>query len=239
LKFQISLILCVLLSGCGDRSEAKAPPRPQPMYGSGVIRGKVTFNGPVPEVTPHRNSPCCEGAPETVPDETVMVNDKKELANVLVYLANAPASDGSQQQPAVLDQKLCQYVPHVLAVQVGQKLRITSSDPAPHNVHYNPSRNASANLVLTSPGQEKVVTFEQPEIIATRCDVHPWMSAHLGVMDSPFFAVTKEDGSFVIEKVPSGQYTLRAWHERFANLEQPVTVGQSGEVEAKFEYKAE
>jgi plastocyanin len=234
------VLMVSIVAGCGEpSSETATPPLPQPTFGQGVVRGKVTFSGAVPRLQPHRNEPCCEGAPATVPDETVVVNGKGELANVLVYLANISASDGSQQPPAVLDQKFCQYVPHVLGVQVGQKLRVTSSDPAPHNVHYNPSENHAANFVLTAPGQEKIVTFTKPEFFKTKCDVHPWMSAWIGVMNSPFFAVSKTDGTFEIPKVPAGQYTLAAWHERFGMLEQPVTVGETGSVEATFEYKAE
>jgi plastocyanin len=227
-----------VVTGCKEKTSA-APIRPQPTFGSAVVRGKVTFTGTPPEVSPIRNQPCCEGAPETLPDETVVVNAKGELANVLVYLANVPASDGSQQPPVVLDQKFCRYVPHVLGVQVGQKLRITTSDNAPHNVHYNPMQSPAGNFVLTTPGAEKIVSFAQPEFIRTKCDVHPWMTAWVGVMTSPFFAVTKEDGTFEIPKVPAGQYTLTAWHERFGPLEQQISVTENGAVEAKFEYKAE
>jgi len=244
LRFWLGSLLCAALltignaAGCKEKTSA-APVRPQPVFGSGMIRGKVTFSGAAPQASPIRNQPCCEGAPETLPDETVVVNSKGELANVLVYLANAPASDGSQQPPVVLDQKFCRYVPHVLGVQIGQTLRITTSDNAPHNVHYDPSQNPAGNFVLTTPGAEKIVTFAQAEFIRTKCDVHPWMSASVGVMESPFFAVTKEDGTFQIPKVPAGQYTLTAWHERFGELEQQVTVTQTEAVEAKFEYKSE
>ena len=227
-----------IASGCKDKAPA-APPRPQPVFGQGVIRGRVTFSGQAPKLEPIRNSPCCEGAPETLADETVVVNDKGELANVLVYVSNISASDGSQQPPVVLDQKFCRYVPHVLGVQVGQTLRVTSGDDAPHNTHYNPSKNPARNFVLMRAGEEKTVTFTQSEIIRTKCDVHGWMTAWIGVMDSPFFSVTKEDGTFQILRVPAGNYTLTAWHERFGQLEQQVEVKENGSVETKFEYKAE
>jgi hypothetical protein len=93
--------------------------------------------------------------------------------------------------------------------------------------------------VLTTPGAEKTVTFSQPEIIRIKCDVHPWMTAWVGVMESPFFTVTKEDGAFAIPRVPAGNYTLTAWHERFGQLEQQIEVKETGAVETKFQYKAE
>lgn len=234
-----ALVLFVwVLAGCDEKSTT-ATPRPQPTFGQGVIRGKVTFNGPRPLTKPIKNEPCCEGAPATLPDETVVMNEKAELANVIVYLANIPASDGSTQPQVTLDQKFCQYVPHVLGVQVGQKLRVTSSDATLHNVHYNSTRNPAGNFGLTSPGSEKTISFSASEFIRVKCDVHPWMTAYIGVFDSPFFAVTKEDGSFEIPKVPAGQYTLTAWHERFGELSQPVTVNQTGEIKMNFQYKSE
>ena len=227
-----------IASACKEKAPA-APPRPQPVFGQGVIRGKVTFSGAAPKLEPIRNQPCCEGAPETLPDETVVVNDNGELPNVLVYISNIPPSDGSQQPPVVLDQKFCRYVPHVLGVQVGQALRVTTSDNAPHNTHYNPSKNPAGNFVLTTPGTDKTVTFTQPEMIRAKCDVHPWMTAWVCVTESPFFSVTKEGGTFEIPRVPTGNYTLTAWHERFGELEQQIEVKETGAVETKFEYKAD
>jgi hypothetical protein len=37
--------------------------------------------------------------------------------------------------------------------------------------------------------------------------------------------VTKPDGTFNIDGVPPGKYTLVAWHERTKRSEQPVEVG--------------
>ena len=35
-----------------------------------------------------------------------------------------------------------------------------------------------------------------------KCDVHPWMSAYVGVFSHPFFAVTGDDGKFTIAGLP-------------------------------------
>jgi plastocyanin len=232
------LIVCVA-AGCEQKKKIDKAPRPQPVFGNGVITGKVIFTGKPPRRETIDNGKCCEGAPRTLLDETVVTSDKGELANVVVYLSDISASEGSQQPPAVLDQKSCQYVPHVLAMQVGQTLTVTTSDPTPHNVHYTSSSNASANYGTTVPGDRRDVTFQASEFIPFRCDVHPWMKAHVAVMDNPFFAVTKEDGSFRIGKIPTGKYTLKAWHERFGELEQPITVTDAGEVTSNFQYKPE
>jgi plastocyanin len=235
-RFWISglLLIATLAIGCEEKVEA---PRPRPVLGSGTIKGVVKFVGAPPPRATIANQPCHDGAPQ-LKDETVVVNENNTLANVLVYLEGTPPSDGSERGPALLDQKDCRYAPHVVGVQVGQTLRVHSSDPAMHNVHYNATANASGNFALTTAGSEKAITFSQPEFIRVKCDVHPWMTAYIGVFDHPFFAATGEgDGSWTIDKVPSGKYTLVAWHEQYGELRQPVEVKDGQAVEANFEYK--
>ncbi len=198
---------------------------------------KFTGTPPPRETIP--NKPCHDGAPE-LKDETVVVNADGTLANVFVYLAGVPASDGSDRPPALLDQKNCRYEPHVIGVQVGQPLTIRTSDPGTmHNVHYVPQQNPAANFGLTVAGAEKKVTFDQAEFIRVKCDVHPWMTAYIGVFESPFFALTSEaSGSWSIEKVPAGDYKLIAWHEQYGTLEQPVSVKENQAVAVTVTYKA-
>jgi plastocyanin len=245
LRLWILLIIGFAAVGLGcERHESSpaggsaAAPRVQPRYGTATIQGTVRFIGTPPPREKIANQPCHEGAPE-LRDETVVVNDNGTLANVFVYLQGAGPSDGSGNAPAVLDQKDCRYVPHAVAVQTGQTLKIRSSDPTMHNVHYIPQLNPPGNFAFTIPGSEQTTIFEKPEFIRVKCDVHPWMTAYIGVFDSPFFVTTAEKtGSFRIDRVPAGRYTLMAWHEQFGRLEQPVTVKDNAVMKLNFEYKA-
>src|SRR5439155_6375110 len=97
----------------------------------------------------------------------------------------AAAADSSTTKPVILDQKNCRYVPHVVAIQVNQPLTIKTSDATLHNVHYNPETNPPANFGMTEPGQERLVSFKQPEIFKVSCDVHSWMVAWIAVFDHP------------------------------------------------------
>jgi len=230
----VTLVLAVA-GGCDQ--QPSTPTRPQPTFGSGVIRGKVLLKTTMPTAAPIQNANCCPGAPATLPDESVIVNDKHELANVVIYLDNIASSDGSRAGPVTLDQKWCQYVPHVLAVQVGQKLHVTTSDPVPHNIHAIASANSGANFGLTTPGASRDLVFESPEIMTFKCDVHPWMTAHVAVVSNPFFTITRSDGSFEIEKIPAGNYTIKAWHERFGDVQKPVTIDNQHPTEINFDYE--
>jgi plastocyanin len=208
---------------------------PAAIPGSGVISGSVAFIGVPPVMKPISISGerCCEGEPQLF-EETVIVNPNNTLRNVLVYLEDAPATDGTAQPAALLDQVRCRYTPHVLAVQVGQTLRVRSSDPTMHNVHYMPQRNRARNLAMTAAGHEVDVRFDHPEFIRMKCDVHPWMTAWVGVFENPWYSVTGEDGSFEIKGVPAGKYKLIAWHELYGRREQQVSVADDATIESHF-----
>jgi plastocyanin len=173
-----------------------------------------------------------------VPDESAVVNDNGTLQHVFVYLEDAPATgDGARRQPALLDQVNCRYVPHALGVQAGQTLRVRSSDATLHNVHALSQANRAFNLSMTRAGEEKTVTFAKHEFVPLKCDVHPWMTAYVGVFENLWFAVTDHSGTFEITNVPEGSYKLVAWHERYGRVEQEVWVGSDKPLDVMLEYR--
>ena len=53
------------------------------------------------------------------------------------------------------------------------------------------------------------------------------MRAYANVVTNPFFAVTKDDGTFEIKGLPAGTYTIEAWHERLGRQTQSVTISDA------------
>ena len=226
-----------MLTGCDAPDAVESPGAPpRVVTGRGVIRGAVRFAGPLPEAKTSRVQ--CNDGQVDVPDESAVVNGNGTLRNVFVYLEGAPASaDGARRDVAMLDQVNCRYVPHALGVQVGQTLRVRSSDPTLHNVHALSQANRAFNLSMTRAGDEKAVTFTTHEFVPVRCDVHPWMLAYVGVFENPWFAVSDDSGAFAIKDVPEGSFKLVAWHERYGRLEQDVRVGNDRPLDVTFEYR--
>ena len=182
-----ALILSLPLTGCDDRNESKSAPAAAKVEHPGSVAGQVRFVGTppqLPNLAVASDEQWTKLHPNGVPDESVVIASDGSLANVFVYLKDAPASDGAGREPALIDQVHCQYVPHAVAMQVNQPLRIRSSDPVLHNVHVQSIENPAINLAEVQPG-EQTVKFAKPEMMRMRCDVHPWMKAVFGVFDNP------------------------------------------------------
>jgi hypothetical protein len=216
---------------------ATLKPPPPESAGVGTIRGSVAFEGAPPNLPPIQRTPDCGGQGT---DESILVNPNKTLRNVIVRLTEgADWEYPPPQTPLQVRQVKCTYTPHVQAGMVSQPLTIYNDDPILHNVH-------------TFRGDEEWFNRPQPAIrgappiekklengiglITFKCDVHPFMRAYVSVTRHPFFAVTAEDGSFTIGKVPPGSYTLEAWHEKLGSKKMRVTVERDKTAEAKFSF---
>ena len=197
------------------------------------ITGKVKLDGKAPEAKEIDMSgvaECKAAHSDPVFEEAVVADDAGNLANVVVFIkADDPAALGGEapKEPAVLDQKGCMYEPHVLAMMVGQDLVVKNSDPFLHNVHSLAQTNPAFNFGQPNkdPGKKVPDGPKTAENIKVKCDVHPWMSAYIIVLEHPFFGVSKEDGTFTIKgNPPDGDYTLQAWHESLGTQEVQVSV---------------
>jgi len=54
-----------------------------------------------------------------------------------------------------------------------------------------------------------------------------------------FFATSGADGSFSIEHLPAGTYTLEAWHETLGIRTAEITLKEGESVSASFEFSAQ
>jgi hypothetical protein len=210
--------------------------------GSSAVTGKITFEGAVPaneKVKMSSDAYCAKQHPTEVSKDEILVGADKGLANVFVYVKDgvkgtypAPAAN------ATIDQKDCTYHPHVFGMVAGQSLDILNSDATLHNIHALPEKNEPFNLGMPVQGMKYTKKFDKPEVmVRIKCDVHGWMSAYVGVLPHPFFAVSAPDGTFTIKDLPPGTYTIEAWHEKLGTQTQQVTVGDKETKTAPFTFK--
>ncbi len=209
---------------------------------AGDVSGKVSFQGTAPKATLLRmdaDKVCKTAHKDPQKSEEVIVNSNNTLKNVLVYVKDGLGSKkfDAPSKKLTFDQKGCMYTPHVLGIQAGQELEVMNSDPTLHNVHSLSKDNPSFNVAQPMKGMKRSFKFDKPEVFKVKCEVHTWMGAYIGVFSHPFFAVTGDDGSFTLSKLPAGEYTIEAWHEKYGTQTAKVKVDAAGKATADFKFK--
>jgi plastocyanin len=210
---------------------------------AGQVTGTVKLDG----TAPHQKGidmskdPSCAAAHKDKPVtmENVVAGANGGLANVVVYVSQGLAGNEiPSSQPVQLEQKGCQYFPHVVAVDVGQHMKILNSDQALHNIHPQSTKNAAWNKSQMPGGPPLDVTWANEEIpVPVKCNVHPWMQAYIVVVKGPY-GVTDDSGSFKLDNLPPGTYTLTAWQETYGTQTQNVTVAAGKPTAVSFTFKA-
>ena len=138
-------------------------------------------------------------------------------------------------QHPVVDQRGLVFQPHLTAVLVGTTVDFLNSDSVAHNVFWTSiggNKKLGHNLGTWPKGERKSFKFDTPGAVPILCNVHPEMSAYLGVVSTPYFAISDQTGNYKIENVPDGSYTATAWHEGAKSQSKPVAV--SGDAKADF-----
>lgn len=202
--------------GQHEKSPQKAE-KPRPA----VVEGRITF--------PAKKIPKARVRDDTGALRDLLVVDRKSrgVKYVLVYLqpdtgeakpksaVDSHAGKKGKRSPAVkpptIDQAEHRFVPHLLAIGDGQRVKFTNADAANHNVRAVSLQEANNFNVFTAAGggyEHTFVADKKSRPIRLTCDIHPWMSAWIYVFRHPFYAVSGKKGEFRIESVPPGKYQL-------------------------------
>lgn len=240
-----ALVAMLNLAAC--TSPDSTPPKKGPIVAvdpatAGTIEVQVDYSGapPTASVINMAGTPACAALhPQPVPAQTLLVQDG-HLANAVVYIQSGlgDRAFATPETAVLLDQQGCLYVPHVVALMVGQPLEIRNSDPEAHNVHGRPRVLDAWNFLMSRPGSSRTLRFDREEVgVPVGCDIHPWMRAYISVFDHPYFAVTPASGQATLGNVPPGEYVVAAWHEALGTRVQPVTVPKSGTASVRFTFQ--
>lgn len=213
---------------------------PPHMHAAGGVSGTVTFTGTPPKMRPidmAKEPGCAAQHPTPVMTESVVTGAGNTVANVVVYVSAGDQPGPAPAEAVRYDQKGCEYIPHVAALRVGQPLEIYNNDQTSHNIHPLAKVNAEWNKSQPPGTPPLKATYDKPEFIAVKCNVHPWMHGYFAVLSTAHFAVTGVGGRYTLPELPPGKYTITAWHEQFGTQSQEVTVGAETAT-ANFVFKA-
>jgi len=215
---------------------------------SASISGKITFDGTAPKpkkIKTDADPKCAEmHADSPLMGEEVVVNADGTLKNVFVYVKTGLEGKTFEtpKDPVTINQTGCHYVPHVFGMMAKQPLDILNSDDTLHNIHAMPTKSQEFNVGEPNKDMKVRRTFTAPEVMVHfKCDVHPWMSAYVGVLNHPFYSVTGDSGAFTLKGLPAGEYQVAAWHEKYGEQVQKIKVGdgEAKTIDFKFSKPAE
>jgi hypothetical protein len=233
----LSLLALWLLIGCSKKEEAPAAqpaaapaaaaPAAAPIDPNTVasVSGTVKLDGAAPKAAKIDMSQdaACKGSNTA---ETIVV-EGGNMANVFVYVKDGLGTRTFDvpKDSVTLDQKGCQYHPHVLGVMTGQNIKIKNDDQTTHNIHPTPADNREWNESQPPAAAPLEKSFSREEImLPVKCNQHPWMRMYINVVKSPFYAVTGPDGKYEIKGLPPGDYTIAFVQEKLGEQTQKVTL---------------
>jgi len=201
----------------------------------GSISGTVKFKGTAPapkKLEVSKDKEVCGKSPKV--DQSLVVNNGN-LANAVVTITDIKTGKKIDAKKVTLDQKGCEYQPHVLAFPVGTTVEILNPDGILHNVHSYSKANSPFNMAQPKFKKTLDVKIDKPEAIEVKCDVHGWMQGWLVATESPYVAVTDSSGNFKLTDVPPGSYTVEVWHEKLGKNTQKVSVKAKEDAKVSFE----
>jgi hypothetical protein len=233
LPLAVCLVAATAVSGPGSLAAVQGA-------GRGTIKGHIRLSGKLPgnPIIRMGMDPMCSraNAGKRVIQDIVAASIDGSLANVFVNLVGTFPQTPVPTTPVTIDQSGCLYHPRVLGARVGQMLQVRNDDDLLHNVHGLSARGNGFNISEPKAGMVQQFKLKDEEILRLKCDVHGWMTAYVGIVNHPYFAVTDAGGVFQIANVPVGTHTIKVWQERYGALTQTVRVRAGATTTADFAY---
>ncbi|MEE2750518.1 MAG: hypothetical protein VX519_03745 [Myxococcota bacterium] len=244
-RFIAPVALSFALTACGGGEEAPAPaapaapaaaaPAPAPAGGyeeqdavadAGNITGTISYSGDKTDevlAITQDTEVCAHDHPER-PAGALLLNEGK-LQNAVVYLEGVKAGKKWDSSSVAIDNVDCAFAPRISLGRKGGDVVAKNSDPVTHNTNMTLTQGSKTimNSSLKKDGEQSK-KLKKSGLVEVRCDLHDWMKGALFVADSPYAAVTGEDGAFSLSEVPAGDYTVKVWHEVLGEKEASVTV---------------
>ncbi len=223
----------------------------------GSIRGQVKFEGELPvdaidKISITKNIDVCDDQ-GTGYREVVWVDVKDgALRGMFVFIDKIGEGKkwGTPEGGSYMVlQEGCRFHPWVQVVKPG-KILIRHADPDSvlHNINTREMigiekgrvvKRTMFNFGQPDPGDiVKKLKPRRSSFISVNCEAHNFMFGFMMAPQHPYAVVVKEDGSYSIDDVPPGDYTVKAWHPRFGIQKTAISVPAKGVAQANFTYSA-
>jgi len=154
----------------------------------------------------------------------VRSRNKQALAGMVVYLE--PQSGqilATSTEPLVINQQNKTFSPYLSVIQANQETRFVNKDDITHHI-YSVSRGNKFSFKIRAGQSNADTVFDHSSEIAMGCNIHDWMSGHLLVVDTPYFAKSNGVGVANFSNVKSGKYQIVVWHPQLQEKNNRVVI---------------
>ena len=233
----LGTLIIGMVFGCSGAEESSPEVQDE---GLGTLTGVIRLSGDrvtTPTIVENSTDPEVCGERHSLQD--LVVGSGRGIRYVIVALVDVPEDSFPQMvgEPLIIDNRDCRFTPHVSVVTAGTVIEATNSDPVLHTTHLYGAMER--NFALPTVGLRVSRVAEGEGMVIVKCDVHGWMQSFLRIDPHPFHAVTDAAGTFRINNIPPGEYTLEVWHERLGQTHRSIRIesAQSTEISVSFDYR--
>ena len=154
-------------------------------------------------------------------DESLLVSKNGGIANVLVFAVTAGVEihpDLKKEIPKkrILDFTDGHLVPRICPIWVGhQKLSFTNSTGVGASFQCMPELDGNVNTIMSPQGRFDMAfrhSYSAP--VEVTSVIHPWEKGFVVPRENPYITASDENGTFRIDKLPTGKVEFQVWHER-------------------------
>ena len=217
----------------------------------GSVSGKVSFEGALPvdaveNILITKNPEVCGKGERSV--TWVDVKDGA-LRGAFVFLSKIKQGKKWAKPELgiyLVNQKGCRFTPWAQVVRPGPIVIRNSDAGVLHNINARELIGVEKGRVV----KKTLFNFGQPDpgdikdkikprrssYIGINCEAHNFMFGFIMAPTHPYAVVVGEDGSFSIDNIPPGKYTLKAWHPRYGVKKTKITVAAKGVLESNFAF---
>lgn len=224
----------------------------------GSVSGKLSFEGALPEgavekIAVTKNPDICDPQHAGYREVVWVDVDDGALRGAFVFIDKIDRGTAwidPEDGHYLVEQKGCSFRPWAQVIKRGPIIiRHSDGEGVLHNINAREMigveqgrqvKRTIFNFGQPEPGDiEKILKPRRSPYIALNCEAHSFMFGFVFSPKHPYAVVVNDDGSYVIDNIPPGEYTLKAWHPTLGVQQSNLTIAANTATETNFVFSSE
>jgi hypothetical protein len=193
--------------------------------GVGELTGRFTVRGKL--APPRIGGPVMPRTGKRITDDSIKVSGKDQgLANVFVYMRVRSAEVAHRlpaDRPGTSPMALLIYdghiVPRAFCLRETQPVFVFNLDKETSFLVFNQGKTSHRVDVVPNSPVRIDLKRDGPSPGRIEENAHDWLRAEFYLADTPYAAVSDEEGRFTIKNVPVGTWEFNAWHSQASSID--------------------